>query len=131
MATANEPEYRVTIGTGTDPETGDVCLAIEVSTVREFTSFGYTINVSMTEAPSEGRYRLEIGGISLPKVGRPDPGPARTTVLAAMPSNGTYTLVAARKKHEASCSFTVGKGAPGKITASDDAGLATFEVTSS
>lgn len=131
MADAQEPEYHVVIGPGTDPETGQACLTFTVSTLREFTSFGYIINVGVTEAPSDKSFRLELGGISLPKVGRPQPGPARTVVLVALPPNGTYQLTVARKKQTATCSFTVGNGAPGKISASDPGGLATFEVASS
>ena len=47
MAQTQEPEYHVVIRPDTDPETGDPCLAFDVSTVREFTSFGYTINVDL------------------------------------------------------------------------------------
>ncbi len=130
MAQSQEPEYHVVIRPDTDPETGDPCLAFDVSTVREFTSFGYTINVGLTEAPSNKEFGIVLGGISLPKVGRPQPGPARSIVRAALPPNGTYTLTVTRKKHAASCAFTVGNGAPGKITESDPAGLATFDVAS-
>lgn len=131
MAEAQEPEYHVIIGPATDPESGSPCLSFDVRTVREFTSFGYTITVKMTKAPSEKGYRLEVGGISLPKVGRPQPGPARTVLLAALPPNGTYQLTVARKKQMATCAFTVGNAAPGKISSSDPGGLATFEVASS
>lgn len=130
MAESQEPEYHVVIRPDTDPESGEACLAFEVRTVREFTSFGYTINVDLTEAPSEKEYSVDLGGISLPTVGRPQPGPARSVVRAALPPNGTYALTVKRKKHSASCAFTVGNGAPGKITESDPAGLATFEVAS-
>ena len=131
MAAAQEPEYHIVIGPARHPETGEVCLSFEVRTVREFTAFGYTIAVRLTEAPSQRSYRLELGGISLPTVGRPQPGPAFTQVLAALPPNGTYELVVARKKQEASCSFTVANGAPGRISAHDPGGLATVEVASS
>lgn len=128
MPTTSEPEYRVLLSVGTHPASDAPALVVAIETVREFTSFGYQLALTSVPAPSQQTYEVRIGGMSLPSVGRPQPGPARGEVMEALPADGTYHLVVSRKTQRAECRFTIAQGQIGALEAGDEGGLTTFEI---
>ncbi|MBK6291943.1 MAG: hypothetical protein IPH85_10005 [Ignavibacteria bacterium] len=105
-------EFVVALARETEPDTDRTLLAIRVRTVREFTSFGYEIGLTNRSAPSKKEYGVEIGGLSLPRVTMPVTGGARSSVLVAMPADGTYELVIHKRSKQGLARFTVKGGIP-------------------
>ncbi len=105
-------EFVIALARETEPDTDRTLLAIRVRTVREFTSFGYEIGLTNRSAPSKKEYGVEIGGLSLPRVTMPVTGGARSSVLVAMPADGTYELVIHKRSKQGLARFTVKGGIP-------------------
>lgn len=101
-----------------------------VETVREFTSFGYQLTLTSVPAPSQTGVEVRIGGITLPTVGRPQPGPARGRVESSTGADGLFDIVVTRKKQRATCRCVIDGGAIESLQAIDEGGLATFEIGS-
>lgn len=99
MSIAPEPEYRVRIQRATHPESGAEAVVIDFQTTREFTSFAYQLSVR-TETSSSGEVAdLYIGGLTIPPVGRPQPGPARARIYLPEPPTGVMRCRIHVKKH--------------------------------
>ncbi len=130
MPTSTEPEYRVVLSYGPRQTNETPGLVVAIETKREFTSFGYQLQLTSVPAPSQTTYEIRIGGITLPTIGRPQPGPARGEVVEALPTDGTYHLVITRKAQRAQCRFTIAQGRIGELLSVDEGGLTTFEIGS-
>lgn len=112
MSTPPEPEYRARILQTTHPESGDRVLSIHIETVREFTSFAYQLSVKVETSSSGAVADVHIGGLTIPPVGRPQPGPARSQVYLPEPPTGSLL-----------CRFHVKKQASDVLVHCDGQGL--------
>jgi hypothetical protein len=110
-------EFVLNVRRDLDAESGAPLLVITVTTVREFTSFGYVVGL---EASWKGAVlRLDIGGIALPAVSLPRIGGAVGELRLTFPSDGSYTLDVRRKTKNVSIPLTIMKGALAPVAAID------------
>lgn len=128
MSSTSAPEYRVLLSTSSTA--ASTTLNVVVETVREFTSFGYVVALTSVPAPSQQRFDVRIGGIALPSMGRPQPGPARGEIAEPLPADGTYDLVVTRKTQQGQCRITIADGQITDLRSVDEGGLTTFEIGS-
>lgn len=89
MKPAAEPEYRVSMTAATHPQTGEPVLFVQIETVREFSSFAYELAVDVVVSNAGATIDLHLGGLTVPRIGRPQPGPARARAYIPQPPTGT------------------------------------------
>ena len=119
-------EYHLAISVDPVGESGTPELVCGIRTEREFTSFGYGVKVGKTF--SNDTIKLEIGGMTLPTSGGPQPGPATAEARFSMPADGSYTIKVERKSATSTCTVTVKDGKPHKLSDVSEGGLATFTI---
>ncbi|MCU0329713.1 MAG: hypothetical protein MUC47_01900 [Candidatus Kapabacteria bacterium] len=102
-------EFMLDVRRDVDAESGAPLLVLTVTTVREFTSFGYVVGLQAAwDGPT---LRLDIGGIGLPAVSLPRIGGAIGEVRISLPADGSYAIDVRRKSKQARIPFTIEKGA--------------------
>jgi hypothetical protein len=84
-------EYSVSVETGRDEATGEAATIFHFSTVREFRSFQYRIDMTDELDPVSRTITLRIGGVRAPSSLVPSSGSASTKIIYTGLS-GDYTV---------------------------------------
>ncbi len=71
-------------------------LRITLSTVREFSSYGYQIAMDVSVEEHNKRLTVAVGGLRMMPISSNTSGPARTSMQVPLPSDGQYTIVVHR-----------------------------------
>lgn len=122
-------EFTLEITSVIDHETGTPMLQFLFRTVREFASFGYSINVKDASKPVPTEYTFELGGLSLPSHTSHAFGGAQTVVRRALPADGVYRLTIRRRARRFEAQITVAGGIPESVTESDQPSFIRVEVS--
>lgn len=101
-------EYILAIGTTLDAETQSRMVRFDLRTVREFSAFGYSIETQLST--SRGMITIEVGGITIPRAGGGESGPARASILSPIPNDGDVKVVIKKRKLVAEATLTVRDG---------------------
>lgn len=116
MSAAAEPsaghEFTVSLRRREDTEHDRVLLDIRVETVREFSAYGYRVDLREAFDAAERRITVELGGIALPSIAAASSGRAVGTCSILMPADGAYVLRLVRKQRTAEFTLGITNGMP-------------------
>jgi len=105
-------EFEVSLRRRDDVEHNRVLLDIRVETTREFSAYGYRIELREAFDAEGRRIDVELGGITLPSMAAASSGRASGTCSIRMPVDGTYALRIGRKQRSADFSMRIIDGIP-------------------
>ncbi len=101
-------EYILAVGTTVDQETQHRMVQLDLRTVREFSAFGYAIETQLSTSP--GTVTIEVGGITIPRAGGGESGPARSRVLSPIPNDGEVKVIVKKRKLTAEATLILRDG---------------------
>lgn len=107
-----EREFTISFSASVSDATGRLLLHLHLTTVREFSSFGYVITLTDRSVPHLGTFVVDVGGIGLPTNSQPTAGPAIGELTWPMPPDGEYELVLHRRKDVSTSKFTIRNAVP-------------------
>lgn len=101
-------EYILAVSTIVDQETHHRVVCLDLRTVREFSAFGYAIETHVSTSP--GSVTIEVGGITIPRAGGGEAGPARSRIQSPIPDDGDVRVVVKKRKLTAEATLTLRAG---------------------
>lgn len=131
MADTKQPEFQIHFSSLVDEASAETRPEVVITTLREFTSFGYGMNVDWTFDSAARTLAIDIGGMTVPGIGRPEPGPARAVLHPDIPDTGEIAVLVKRKTEAAACTVTFDKGRPLRLVGVQEGGLAVFTMEGS
>ncbi|MEY3385386.1 MAG: hypothetical protein RIR53_197 [Bacteroidota bacterium] len=122
-----EHEYEVTFRPGTS-EAGEQLLTVHVVTTREFTSYAYTLGLTLSIDHTRARITIEVGGLSIPTVMMPAAKGAYGERSVIMPPEGEYIVELTRRSSSQRATLRIHSDGRASITPDSQGGFAQFHI---